>query len=204
MGHSRQRSQSFLLEPQDNSQSNVGVSSVKSPIMNKNKDKSLYELIEYLCMNLDQETGILCLLMFIAAIENDDYITTFIRQRTDNFSGYYYPRGIREHPYDIVTNDLRILNATFNYSLKLRSMNLLEYVLKGAEDLFINASVSEDQLLPLLINQYDEVNQQILKFIVTKDVILVNDGSLKFENSVTENNPEDQDEVLMRSSSIHK
>ena len=155
-------------------------------------------------MNVEEENGILWLLMFIAAIENDEYITTFIKQRTDNFSGYFYPRGIKEHPYDIVINDLRILNATFNYSIKLRSINLIEYVLKGAEDLFINVSVSEEQLLPLLINQYDEINQQILKFIVTKDVILVNDGSLKYENSVTENVPEDHDEVLQRSSTIHK
>ena len=155
-------------------------------------------------MNVEEENGILWLLMFIAAIENDEYITTFIKQRTDNFSGYFYLRGIKEHPYDIVINDLRILNATFNYSIKLRSINLIEYVLKGAEDLFINVSVSEEQLLPLLINQYDEINQQILKFIVTKDVILVNDGSLKYENSVTENVPEDHDEVLQRSSTIHK
>ena len=165
--------------------------------MSKNKDKSLYELIEYLCTNVEEENGILWLLMFIAAIENDEYITTFIKQRTSNFTGHFYPRGIKEHPYDIVINDLRILNETFNYSLKLRSMNLIEYVLKGAEDLFINASVSEVQLLPLLINQYDEINQQILQFLVTKDVILVNDGSLKLDETTNESIPEDNEEVLL-------
>ena len=46
-----------------------------SPDMSKNKDKSLYELIEYLCTNVEEENGILWLLMFIAAIENDEYIT---------------------------------------------------------------------------------------------------------------------------------
>lgn len=74
-----------------------------------------------------------------------------------------------------------------NYSLKLRSLSLIEYILKGAEDLFINASITEEQLLPLLINQNDETCQKILKFIVTKDVIIVNDGSLKLDDSLIEN-----------------
>ena len=98
-----------------------------------------------------------------------------------------------EAPYDIVINDLRILNETMNYSLKLRSVSLIEYILKGAEDLFINASITEEQLLPLLINQNDEICQKILKFIVTKDVIIVNDGSLKLEDSLIENYQENEE-----------
>ena len=70
---------------------------------------------------------------------------------------------------------------------------MIEYILKGAEDLFINASITEEQLLPLLINQNDEICQKILKFIVTKDVITVNDGSLKLEDSLIENYQENEE-----------
>ena len=83
-------------------------------------------------------------------------------------------------------------------------MNLIEYVLKGAEDLFINASVSEVQLLPLLINQYDETNQQILKFLVKKDVVIVNDGSLKLDQTITEELSKDNEDALLRLNSNQK
>ena len=191
--HERKISQSNSENSNQDSESNIGMTSFKAPVMSKEKDKSLYELIEYLWNNADEEKEIVWLLLYIAAIEDDEYITGFIRQRTKNFIWYYYPRGLKQPPYEVVINDLRILNETLNYSLKLRSLSLIEYILKGAEDLFINGSITEEQILPLLINQADDTCQKILKFIVTKDVIIVNDGSLKLDDSLVENYHENEE-----------
>ena len=191
--HERKNSQLNSENLNYNSESNVEIASLKDPTMNTEKDKNLYELIEYLWNNVDENKVIVWLLLYIAAIEDDKLITSFTKQRTNNFAWYYYPNGIKQHPSDIVINDLRILNETLNYSLKLRSLSLIEYILKGAEELYINGSVTEEQLLPLLINQSDDACQKILKFIVTKDVIIVNDGSLKLDDSLVENYNENEE-----------
>ena len=56
----------------------------------------------------------------------------------------------------------------------------------------------------MLIDQADENVQKILKFIVTKDIIIVNDGSLKLEEYVGEDQNENEDEIVIRSISNQK
>ena len=167
-------------------------------------DKSLNDLIEYLWNNISGERGVICLLIFISATESDYEITNFIRERTNSFAWHYYPKGFKEDPYEVVINDLRILNETFSYALRLRSLTLIEYILNSSENFYINASLSEIQLRPLLIDQADENVQKILKFIVTKDIIIVNDGSLKLEESTGEDRNENEDEIIIRSISNQK
>ena len=170
--------------------------------MKPGADKSLNDLIEYLWNNIRGERGVTWLLIFISATENDFEITNFIREKTNNFAWSYYPKGFKEDPYDVVINDLRILNETLSYALRLRSLTLIEYILNSSENLYINASLSEIQLRPLLIDQDDENVQKILKFIVTKDIIIVNDGSLKLEESNDEE--QNDDELMIRSISNPK
>ena len=124
------------------------------------------------------------LLIFISAIETNPEVTQYIREWTKHFVWYYYPRGFKENPYDVVISDLRILNEAFVYSLKLRSLALIEYILNSCENLYINPSITEKHISPLLIDHEEENVQKILKFMVTKDVIIVNDGSLKLEESM--------------------
>ena len=120
-----------------------------------------------------------------------------IRDRTHNFVCYYYPRGFNENTYEIIINDLRILNEAFAYSLKLKSLALIEYILNSWEKLYISPSINEKQISPLLIEHTDENVQQILRFIVTKDIIIVNDGSLKLEESMIEDEKSEKDNEIM-------
>lgn len=145
---------------------------------------SLGDLIEYLCEKYTEEAGVIYLLIFISAIEVEGDITRYIRQYTNNFEWYYYPKGFNEDPYDLIINDLRILNEAFSYSIKLRSLALIEYIMNSWEKLYINPSISEVQIIPLLLDHNDENVQNILRYIVTKDIIMVNDGSLKLEEFI--------------------
>ena len=90
-------------------------------------DKNLNDLIEFLWNNISGERGVICLLIFISATESDNEITNFIRERTNSFAWHYYPKGFKEDPYEVIINDLRILNETFSYALRLRSLTLIEY-----------------------------------------------------------------------------
>ena len=157
-----------------------------SPVRFKNlKDPSFNELIEYLWIKYaEEESGVIYLLIFISAIETNPEVTQYIREWTKHFVWYYYPRGFKENPYDVVISDLRILNEAFVYSLKLRGLALIEYILNSCENLYINPSITEKHISPLLIDHEEENVQKILKFMVTKDVIIVNDGSLKLEESM--------------------
>ena len=83
------------------------------------------------------------MLIFISATEPEKEIIEYIRECTNNFKWFYYPRGFKEDPYEVVISDLRILNEAFVYSLKLRSLSLIEYILNSCEKLYINPSVTE-------------------------------------------------------------
>lgn len=137
------------------------------------------------------------MLIFISAIEPEKDITEYIREWTNNFKWFYYPRGFKEDPYEVVINDLRILNEAFIYSLRLRSLALIEYILNSCQNLYINPSVTEKHISPLLVDHEDENVQKILRFIVTKDIIIVNDGSLKLEESFEEVSDLDKSNDMM-------
>lgn len=136
-------------------------------------DHSLGDLIIYLWDKYTEENGVIYLLIFISAIEPEKEIMEYIRECTNNFKWFYYPHGFKEDPYEIVINDFRIVNEAFAYGLKLRSLALIEYILNSWEKIYVNPSINEKQIIPLLIEYKDENVQKILKFIVTKDIIIV-------------------------------
>ena len=143
------------------------------------------------------ESSVIYLLIFISGVETDPEVIQYIRKWTKDFQWYYYPRGFEENPNEVVVNDLRILNEAFIYSLKLRSLSLIEYILNSCENLYINPSLTESHISPLLIDHEDENVQKILKFIVTKDVIIVNDGSLKLAESLESDSDSDKSKDMM-------
>ena len=49
----------------------------------------------------------------------------------------------------------------------------------------------------MLVDHEDENIQKILRFIVTKDIIIVNDGSLKLEESFEDNSDLDKSNDMM-------
>ena len=180
------------------------IASNEKPENNYKRSKinhSLGDLIEYLWEKYIEENGVIYLLIFIAGIEPEKEIMEYIKETTNNYVWYYYPRGFTEDPYDIIINDMRILNEAFSYALKLRSMALIEYILNSWEKHYINPSISEEQIVPLLIDHTEENSQNILKFIVTKDIIIVNDGSLKLEENISKvNKSEDTNKMFISSS----
>ena len=143
------------------------------------------------------ESSVIYLLIFISGVETDQQVIQYIRKWTKDFQWYYYPRGFKENPNEVVINDLRVLNEAFIYSLKLRSLALIEYILNSCENLYINPSLTESHISPLLIDHEDKNVQKILKLIVTKDVIIVNDGSLKLAESLESGNDSDKSDDMM-------
>ena len=113
--------------------------------------------------------------MFIAAVEDDADLTKVIRERTKDFKGYEYDLLKKEDPFFILTRDLNILDRAFQYALETRNITLIRYILEGAEKCFINASIHDNQILMLLENIKDETNQEILRLLTTKDIILLNE-----------------------------
>ena len=81
----------------------------------------------------------------------------------------------KEDPFLIVTTDLSILDSAFQYALETRNIAFIKYILEGAEKCFINASIHDGQILMLLESIKDETNQQILRLLTTKDIILLNE-----------------------------
>ena len=57
--------------------------------------------------------------------------------------------------------------------------------------------LQKNNISPLLVDHSDENIQNILKFIVTKDIIIVNDGSLKLEESLNYNSDSEMSNDMM-------
>ena len=76
-------------------------------------------------------------------------------------------------------------------------MHWLNIFLIHEKKLYISPSINEKQISPLLIEHTDENVQQILRFIVTKDIIIVNDGSLKLEEFMIEDEKSEKDNEIM-------
>lgn len=143
-------------------------------------------------MNVMDDKSILYLLIFVWAIEQDDEVTRFIKDKTDNFEGYDFPEVSQDDPTEIVVKDPMILNKTFTYALNLRSLKLLQYIFDGAQKLFLSPSVTEDQILELIVNQNDLNVQSILRMIWKKDIILVNEPPQQIDSS------DDEDDTMTK------
>ena len=129
------------------------------------KDQALKEIIEFLWCNVKEDRSILYLLIFVCAIEQDDIVTKFIKEKTDNFEGYDFPEVSQDDPTEIVIKDPIILNKTFSYGLSLRSLKLLNYIFDGAQILYLNPWITEDQILNLIYHQEDQNIQNILRLL---------------------------------------
>lgn len=117
----------------------------------------LLEILDLLVLNIIEENKILSLLIYIAAIEDDEELTNLIKQKTDNFEGYLTQESaFGNTPLGMVTSDARILNSSFSYAIKIRSINVIEYILDGADRYFLNPSIDDDLILELITQQKDE------------------------------------------------
>ena len=155
------------------------------------KDQALREIIEYLWMNVVEDKSVLYLLIFVWAIEQDEEVTRFIKDKTDNFEGYDFPEVSQDDPSEIVVKDPIVLNKTFSYALNLRSYKLLQYIFDGSQKLFLSPWITEDQIVDLIFNQSDPNVQSILKLLWKKDITLVNEAPQQIDSS-------DDDETMTK------
>lgn len=138
--------------------------------------KRITRLVDTLAGRMPDDKDILSLLMYIAGIENNPDIAQAIRAATDNFAGYGAPeKQVDDDLFAMITEDPHIIDNAFDHALKNRSLSVLEYILEGADKVFINATINDDQILSL-IEGLDEVNnQRILKYLPSKDITLENE-----------------------------
>ncbi|CAI2387331.1 unnamed protein product [Moneuplotes crassus] len=165
-------------------------------------DEELEEYIDFLVLTLDENRDILYLLMFIAAIEDDEKLTISIKEKTDNFEGYNTPENQNDlnNLAELLTNDPLILNRAFIHAINLRSIPIIEYIIKGAENLYLNPSIDDAHILKLVEDYKDPKCIQILKLICIKEITLINDEEITLDLSM--NNHTDLDSSIRKSSNL--
>jgi len=127
---------------------------------------NLMKTIVALSKNLDRNGKILYTLMFIAAVENRDDVTRLVKTLTNNFKDYDNQNYVQTMtPFEMATKDLKILNNAFDFSLKNRNVALLKYILEGAEKLYLNASICDEQILNLMDDLHNKTNKEILRYL---------------------------------------
>ena len=82
---------------------------------------------------------------------------------------------IRVDPFDIFTRNTNILDKALNYAINEVNIGLIMYILEGAEERFLNASIQDEQILCLLEDINEESHQQIIRYLVKKDITLLNE-----------------------------
>jgi hypothetical protein len=117
--------------------------------------KNIGEIVKNLCLSTRQDKSILYFLIYVAGVECDDELTIMIKNATDNYEGYEHPELINHDPFDIITEDLSILDRSFKHALEIKSLVLIEYILNGADKLYLNAVINDDDVLKLIENLDD-------------------------------------------------
>jgi hypothetical protein len=117
--------------------------------------KNIGEIVKNLCLSTRQDKSILYFLIYVAGVECDDELTIMIKNATDNYEGYEHPELINHDPFDIITEDLSILDKSFKHALEIKSLVLIEYILNGADKLYLNAVINDDDVLKLIENLDD-------------------------------------------------
>ena len=89
---------------------------------------------------------------------------------------------IRVDPFDIFTRNTNILDKALNYAINEVNIGLIMYILEGAEERFLNASIQDEQILCLLEDINEESHQQIIRYLVKKDITLLNEEDKRGNN----------------------
>lgn len=137
--------------------------------------------------SIDYDDKIKFVLVYIAGIECDEEITNQVIASTNNFKSWPEFDLKQYSAFNLVTQDkeLMILNKSFTYALDTRNTAMVEYILNGAEKLFINASINDDQILDLLEDLDDKTNQKILRMLCERDIILLNEDRVADDVDLT-------------------
>ena len=97
------------------------------------KQAVVKNIVEQLCLTVIENSSALHLLIFICAIEQNDEITEFVKENTDNFDGYTMEESDLDDLSEIVIRDATILNKTFSYCLFVKDIEILKYVVEGSK-----------------------------------------------------------------------
>lgn len=119
----------------------------------------LNDTLDYLALNIADNKDVLFLLIFVAAIEGNEELTKTIKEKTNNFEGYDRTpeeENKLQNLVDLITEDPDILNRAFAHALKIKSITLMEYIIEGAENYFINPCVDDNQILKLVEDYKNE------------------------------------------------
>jgi hypothetical protein len=111
--------------------------SVKDNCMQKPEKLALEDIFDYLSLNLVEDQSTLYLLIFVAAVENNETVVKLIKEKTDNFEGYDNPETNKDDLVGILTGDPRILENSFSLAIKFKSLVMVKYILEGAADYFL-------------------------------------------------------------------
>ena len=152
-------------------------------------------------MDIIEDSSILYLLIFIWAVEQDEEITTFVKENTDNFEGYNISEDDLNDLSEIVIRDPIILNRTFSYWLNKRNIEMLKYVIDGSKNMFLMPWVTENQIIELILNLKDPRVEDALKYLWTIDVTLINNPSTSSYDVHHENTNDNIDIPLIKNPS---
>ena len=118
----------WLTEPEP-----IFISQKKSNRSSSLKQAVVQNIVEQLCLTVIENSSALHLLIFICAIEQNDEITEFVKENTDNFDGYTMEESDLDDLSEIVIRDATILNKTFSYCLFVKDIEILKYVVEGSK-----------------------------------------------------------------------
>ena len=123
-----------------------------------NELEKLKRTIHSMAHQFEYDERIKYILVYIAGIEDNKDIENLILSCTNDFAAYPEFNISTRSAFDMVTadKDLTVLNKSVKYAIETRNLALLRYVLNGADNLFLNASIKDEQILDILDDLNDE------------------------------------------------
>ena len=139
------------------------------PVINSSETRrdrrSILSILEMLCSNIKSDNLVIYFLIFVAGMERKEDITNIIRSHTDNFTLYSKTITEDEDPFEMISNDLSIVDKAFKHGLDIKSLVLIKYILESADKNYINATINDNQILRLIQDLEHDESKAILKYI---------------------------------------
>jgi hypothetical protein len=137
--------------------------------------ENIKHLIINLSEGLNNDKRIIYFLIFIAAMEDNDFITSLVKEQTGNYEGYEYPEQIADNPFEMLEKDQNILDNAFKYALQKSNISMISYILDGADKSFLNCTIRDENILQFLYDLTDNTNVEILRLLASRELTLLND-----------------------------
>jgi hypothetical protein len=137
--------------------------------------ESIKRMIISLSDGLNNDKRIIYFLIFIAAMEDNDFITSLVKEKTGNYEGYEHSEQLADNPFEMLEKDQNILDYAFKYALQKSNISMILYILDGADKSFLNCTIRDENILQFLYDLTDNTNVEILRLLASRELTLLND-----------------------------